>query len=161
MRLYKHACLAIVGWAVIAGASAQSPETKLQESTVKPVTKSTKLIFLDSKLFDGQLSKELNGQNDLVDVEIVGRVSLTNLPGRIDKWISLVGETGEVNIKAAEPELKPKFIFDLAKMAYAGVQSANEQRTFEPAKNYNVLILYAMDGTGESKIQRIIFTRKK
>ena len=135
----------------------QSAETKAPV----PEGKRAKVIFLDSKMFDGQLSKELGAENDTVEVDILGKISLNRIPERMDRWISLVAEKGSVNIKAADQGLKPKFIFDLVQMVYAGVQHNNEERMLEPAHKYDATIFYSIDSTGESKIEKIVFVKRK
>lgn len=123
--------------------------------------KHSQITFLDSKLFDGQLSKELQGDNDTVEVKITGKMSLNNIPARVDKWITIVGENGELVVKATDPALEPKFLFALIPFIYSFLKQTNDERTFESAKKYNATILYRIDASGDSLIDKIIFTRKK
>lgn len=125
------------------------------------VEKSSSVTFLDSKLFDSMLSKELSSDKDVVEVAISGRVSLSSIPARVDTWITMVGENGELTVKTAEPTLKPKFVLALLPIVYAFIKESSVERTFAPAKNYNASIIYHVDRSGESIIDKIVFEKKK
>jgi hypothetical protein len=144
-------------------AFAQSADTKPAAGDAKPATevKRARVTFLDSKLFDGQLSKELDAGNDAVEIDFLGKVSLNNIPQRIDRWISIVGEKGAVNIKPAEQALKPKFLFDIVELIYTGVQRSNEEKMLDPVRQYDAVIFYALDASGEPRIDKIVFSRRK
>lgn len=139
----------------------------MAQSTEAPaanVPAPTTLTFLDSKLFDNLLSKELGAEKDVVEVIISGKMSLNSISGRIDKWITAVGENGEVSVVASEPSLKPKFIGALLSAIptiFSYMKKSNDERTLEPAKKYNAIITYQVDRNGESMIEKIVFTRKK
>jgi hypothetical protein len=117
------------------------------------------LTFLDSKLFDSRLSQELGAGKDKVDVEISGKVTLSNIPDRLDRWITRVGEGGSVEVR--EGPARTRSIFGLLPMIFSAFEHASEERMLEPAKNYNATILYRRDDNGDSVIERIVFTRKK
>jgi hypothetical protein len=148
---------------------AQTPESPQTVQSADAVTATEKvapkpITFLDSKLFDNMLSKELSVEKDVVEVAISGKMSLNNIPARIDKWISLVAENGEVQLVATEPALKPKFVMGLLSLiptVYSYFKKTSEERTLEPAKKYNATIIYQLDKNGESIIEKIVFTRRK
>ena len=119
------------------------------------------VTFLDSRLFDSSLSKELDGNADTVEVTVNGKISLNKIPERMDQWLSTVGENGELTLKQAEPQLKPKFIGVIAPIVFAMIKQMNLDRTLEPAKRYNATIQYVIDRNGESSIEKIVFTKKK
>lgn len=149
MKKIAICILVLVGFA----GTVQAQNTKAKQSQI---------TFLDSKLFDGQLGKELQGDNDSVEVKVTGKISLNNIPARVDKWITIVGENGELTVKAAESTLEPKFIFALIPVIYSFLKQANEERVFDSAKKYNATIFYRVDASsGESLIEKIVFTRKK
>ena len=124
-------------------------------------TAPAQVTFFDSRLFDSSLSKELSGDADTVEVTVSGKVSLNNIPNRMDQWLSTVGENGELTLKQAEPQLKPKFIGVLAPIVLSMIKQMNTERTLEPAKKYNATIQYVIDRNGDSSIEKIVFTRKK
>ncbi|OHC63572.1 MAG: hypothetical protein A3H93_19475 [Rhodocyclales bacterium RIFCSPLOWO2_02_FULL_63_24] len=115
------------------------------------------LTFMDSKLFDGRLSKEMEGRRDVIDVEVVGKVSLSSIPTRMDKWIAAVGENGQVELKPAE---RTRSIFALIPAVFSFLKQINEERMLAQAKDYNAVIYYRKDDTGDSTIERIVFRRK-
>ncbi len=119
------------------------------------------LTFMDSKLFDGRLSKELATGKDTVEVEISGKVSLNSLPSRIDKWITVVGEHGQLEVKPADSAPKTRSFFGIASTIYSFIESVRSEAVFEPATQYNAVIYFRKDAGGDSLIDRIIFTRKK
>ena len=131
-------------------ARAQSPEPTTQEIT-----------FIDSRLFDGLLAQELEKGNDVIEVKITGRMSTNNLPARIDKWITAVGENGQVTLKASEPAPQAKFFLTLLPIIFSSLKQYSDERIFEAAKKYNATILYRLDATGDSSIHQIVFSRKK
>lgn len=146
---------------VSSGSMAQSAETV---APATPALKPQVITFLDSKLFDNQLSKELAGDKEVVEVNISGKMSLNNIPARIDKWITVVGENGEVTVVASESTLKPKFVGTLLSLiptVFSFMKKSSEERTLEPAKKYNAVLSYQVDKNGESIIEKIVFTRKK
>ncbi len=117
------------------------------------------LTFMDSKLFDAKLSKELDAGKDQVEIEVSGKVPLSAIPGRLDKWITRVGETGNVEVR--EGATRTRALFALLPMLFSGFQAMNEERTLEPAKHYDATIIYKRDQGGDTVIDRIIFKRKK
>ncbi len=117
-----------------------------------------RITFLDSRLFDGSLSKELDSGRDTVEVEISGKVSLSNIPGRIDKWISAVGEAGEVKVKPSEPQSRS--FFGVISTVFSFLKELNEERMLSKAHNYNATIYYRKDAGGDTLIEKIVFIRK-
>lgn len=115
------------------------------------------LTFMDSRLFDGRLSKEMEGRRDVIDVEVVGKVSLSSIPTRMDKWIAAVGESGQVELKPAE---RTRSIFALVPAVFSFLKQVNEERMLSQAKDYNAVIYYRKDDSGDSTIERIVFRRK-
>lgn len=116
------------------------------------------LTFIDSKLFDSRLSSELNTGKDRIEVEVTGKVALSSIPPRIDKWITRVGEEGTVEIR--EGPGRTRALFGLLPMLFSAFQQASEERMLEPARNYNATVIYRRDA-GDTVIDRIVFTRRK
>jgi hypothetical protein len=121
---------------------------------------SSSLTFLDSRLFDGALSRELAKDKETVEVEVSGKMSLNAIPQRLDQWITTVGESGELTLKATEPPLKPKFVAALIPVVYNVIKQIHADRTFDPARKYNATVLYSVNREGESVINKIVFSRK-
>jgi len=150
----KTAILALALSTMAASACAQVQDVK---ETAPPAS----VTFLDSKLFDNMLSKELGANKETVEVTITGKMSLNSIPARVDTWITAVGENGELTLRPQDPALKPKFILGLIPIVYSFIKQQNIERTFEPAKKYNASIIYHVDRNGESLIDKIVFVRKK
>lgn len=126
-----------------------------------PAETSASVTFLDSKLFDNMLAKELSSEKDVVEVAITGKISLSNIPDRVDTWITTVGENGELTVKADEPALKPKFVIALLPIVYSFLKQQSAEHSHDAAKNYNASIIYHMDKSGDSVIDKIVFVKKK
>ncbi|MES2148815.1 MAG: hypothetical protein V4508_03385 [Pseudomonadota bacterium] len=152
----KHTALLVL--ALAAGAPALADE---KTAPPAPPLKEASVTFLDSKLFDNMLSKELSSDKDTVEVNITGRMTLNNIPGRVDAWITAVGESGELTLKPSDPALKPKFILGLIPIVYSFIKQSSAERNLDPVKKYNASIIYHIDKAGESVIDRIVFVRKK
>ncbi|MFA9215796.1 MAG: hypothetical protein ACEQSK_01700 [Sphingomonadaceae bacterium] len=120
------------------------------------------LTFLDSTLFDNMLSRELGKGNKEVEVLISGKMSLNNIPPRVDKWITAVAEQGEVTLKPVDSALRPKFVLGLLPVVYSFLKQANSERQVSAAGKYNASVVYHVDkNSGESVIDKIVFLKKK
>ncbi len=144
---------------------AQNPGSATQ-NPVAPAAPSTqaRLTFMDSKLFDMRLGKELEAGKDVVEVDVSGHVPLSNIPPRIDKWIVRSAEEGKVELLASEAAPKTRFLFSLIPMvfnAYGSYKSMQEERLIDQAKRYDTKIYYKKDDTGETLIEKIVLTRRK
>ncbi|MCK9283461.1 MAG: hypothetical protein M0P39_04170 [Rhodocyclaceae bacterium] len=134
-----------------------------QEATeTEGVQSRANLRFFDSKLFDGKLSEELDGNSNTVVVNVPGRISLNSIPPRIDKWITAVGEQGAVEIKLLEqPAGRTRSLFGLIPdMVVSAIRNWREERMIEPARRYNAVVYYRLDASGEPLIEKIVFNRK-
>lgn len=140
--------------AIVPSASAQQP-TALNKS---------RLTFMDSKLFDVKLGKELESGKDTVEVEVSGRVPLSNIPPRIDRWVVKSAEEGKVELLQSEPAPKTRFIFSLIPMvfnAFGAYKNMQEERMFDQAKRYDTKIYYKKDESGDTLIEKIVLTKRK
>ena len=155
MMTKKTAILALALATLSAGACAQDAKDAKEQAPPASVT------FLDSKLFDNMLSKELGANKETVEVTITGKMSLNSIPARVDTWITAVGENGELTLRPQDSSLKPKFIIGLIPIVYSFIKQQNIERTFDPAKKYNASIIYHVDRNGDSLIDKIVFVRKK
>lgn len=119
------------------------------------------MTFFDSKLFDAKLSKEMETGKNRIEVEVTGRVQLSSIPDRIDRWVTKVGEEGKVEVKQSEPAVRTRSLFGIIPMIFEGFKRMKEERMYEPASNYDATILYRKDAAGDTLIEKVIFTRKK
>jgi hypothetical protein len=124
----------------------------------------SKLTFMDSKLFDVKLFKELEAGKDVVEVEVSGRVPLSNIPQRIDKWVVRSAEEGKVELLPSEPVVKTRFLFALIPMAfsaYGSFKTMQEEHMIDQAKRYDTKIYYKKEDSGETLIEKIVMTRRR
>lgn len=124
----------------------------------------SRLTFMDSKLFDMRLGKELASGKDVVVVDISGHVPLSNIPARIDNWVVRSAEEGKVELLPSEAAPKTRFLFSLVPMlfsAYGSFKHMQEENMFDKAKEYDTKIYFKKDDLGETLIEKIVLTRRK
>lgn len=141
--------------AVAGSAFAQKHEEADLVAGKGPVT------FLDSRLFDRRLAKELDEGKDRVEVDVTSKVSLSEIPVRMDKWLVAIAEEGSVEFKQVEatPQ-RTRFLFGLLPMVFSSLKAIDEERMYRPSKNYNVTVFYKKGETGDATIEKLVFTRK-
>ena len=166
VRIQQSTPAVIVPTEQVAGGAAQTgkaPEVVKQDVVRQDVSKA-RLTFMDSKLFDMKLGKELEAGKDVVEVDVSGRVTLSNIPPRIDKWVVRSAEEGKVELLQSEPEPKTRFIFSLIPMvfnAFGTLKTMQEERMFDQAKRYDTKIYYKKDDTGDTLIDKIVLIKRK
>ncbi len=119
------------------------------------------VTFLDSRLFDRRLSKELEAGRDRVEVDVTSKVSLASIPTRMDKWLVAVAEEGSVEFKQIDtaPQ-RTRFIFGLLPMIFSSLKALDEERMYRPSNNYNVTVFYKKTESCEANIETIVFSKK-
>lgn len=146
---------ALICLSASAAAQEASPSVVAPAAAIPP-----QVTFFDSKLFDARLSKELETGRGKVEVEVSGRVPLSNIPDRMDRWMTEVAENGSLEMRQAEPEVRTRAIFGLLPMIFSAFQRVSEDRLYAPAKGYNATLIYRKDASGDVLISKIIFSRK-
>ncbi len=116
------------------------------------------LTFLDSKLFDAKLSRELDKNGGRVEVDISGRIPLSAIPPRLDRWMTKVGEHGSVELR--EGGTRTRTLFGVIPMIFSAFQAMSEERMLAPATQYNATLIYKKDQHGDTLLERIVFVRK-
>jgi hypothetical protein len=126
--------------------------------------KKASLTFMDSKLFDGKLAKELDSGKDVIEVEISGRMPLNNIPSRIDRWLIVSADEGTVETLPSPPKVHSKGIFLLAPMVFSAFgyfKNMQEEKMYDTAKRYDTKIYYRTDENGDSLIDKIVLVKRK
>lgn len=144
--------------------AASVPASPSAQSSQQAASNKARLTFMDSKLFDVRLGKELESGKDTVEVEVSGRVPLSNIPTRIDRWVVKSAEEGKVELLQSEPAPKTRFIFSLIPMVFNAIgymKSYQEEKMFDQAKKYDTKIYYKKDESGETLIEKIVMTKRK
>lgn len=151
----KRTLLAAI--ALATGVAMAQPNEEVDLLAAKgPVT------FLDSKLFDRRLSNELDGRKDRVEVTVTSRVSLSEIPQRMDKWLVAVAEEGKVEFKEIETvPRRTRFILGLIPLVFSSLKAMDEERQYKPAHDYDVVVFYKKNESGDALIEKLVFTRKK
>lgn len=166
VRMQQSTPAIIVPTEQVASGAAQPVKAQdvVKQDVVKPDVSKASLTFMDSKLFDMKLGKELEAGKDVVEVDISGRVPLSNIPPRIDNWVVHSAEEGKVELLQSEPAPKTRFIFSLIPMvfsAFGSLKAMQEERMFDQAKRYDTKIYYKKDETGDTLIDKIVLIKRK
>jgi hypothetical protein len=114
------------------------------------------LVFIDSKVFDAQLAKELE-RNKRVELQIEGRLSINQIPARLDKWLAKVAESGALELRQQDAAVRNKSLFALVSMVFPALQGMQEERLLSNANRYNAIVYYRKDASGDALIDRVVF----
>lgn len=129
-----------------------------------PKLKKTSLTFMDSKLFDGKLARELESGNDVVEIEVSGRIPLNNIPARIDRWLVTSADEGTVETLLSPPKAHTKGVFVLIPMVFSAfgyLKNMRDEKMYDTAKHFDTKIYYRKDENGEPLIDKIVLVKRK
>lgn len=151
---------------MLTAASAPVPVSavpSVKNDTLDP--KKASITFMDSKLFDGRLAKELESGKETVEIEVSGRMPLNNIPSRIDRWlvVSAEAENGKVETVKSPPKPHNRALFAIAPMvfsAYGYWKNMREEKMYDTAKQYDTKIYYRTDENGDSLIDKIVLIKR-
>jgi len=121
-------------------------------------TKSSSFEYLDSGSFDNTLSTNMSGEHAKIEVAFPTPFSSSNIPSRVDAWLTTIQKTGgEVKTEAAQGE---RDLGSVIISLYGIYQQIQKARRYLPAHNYNAKLLYRQNESGEAMIEKIVFTHK-
>jgi hypothetical protein len=139
--------------------------TATQSSRVKDEPKQ-KLSFIDLGNFDRELAESLNSEMNLIEVSFYEKVSPNKIPERLQKWISVVEQSGgKVKIETPPNEPTPKnalTIFSLLGTAYSAIRDqsvSRAERLFTSVKGRNAVISLERGLNGELLVDKIQFSK--
>ncbi|MCB1890146.1 MAG: hypothetical protein KDH20_21255 [Rhodocyclaceae bacterium] len=122
-----------------------------------PTPPKTEISFIDSRIFDDELSDALSAGLEEVTVTTEAGVTLGNIPERMDKWLYAVRD-------ADNPvEAKPKegaayrsigLVALLQAIATGTYEFLRDSVTYYPARNYRATLLYDK-ATG--RVEQVVF----
>lgn len=141
------------------------PYTSVSDETdtdQTPTIKSEKVMFIDSRIFDVELFKYLDAGKDSVEIRIAGHIALSDIPPRLDRWISKSAEGGG-KVEILPMPATRMFIFSLISMAFSSMgiwEKFREESAYEKAKKYDVKIFYKKDSTGDMIIEKIVMSKR-
>lgn len=131
--------------------------------TAAPDPKKASLTFMDSKLFDGRLAKELESGKENVEINISGRMPLNNIPTRIDRWLITSAEEGTVETIPGSAKTHTRGLFVIAPMVFSAFgyfKKMRDDQMYEFAKQYDTKIYYWKDENGDSLIDKIVLIKR-
>ncbi|WP_144373625.1 hypothetical protein [Vogesella urethralis] len=148
-RLFVAGLLLMAGLATAQELAAPAPEAR-------------QLTFFDSRLFDGQLYNELSRKPERLEIVVPGTMTLTQFSPRLDRWMSIIGESGTLALQETPepPRLSQRSLFALLPMVYNMVSEAREALMNAQARQYDATVYYHKDNQGNAVIDRILLKRK-
>ena len=134
------------------------------DSQYRQASTKAQLTFMDSKLFDAKLGKELESGKEMVEVAVSGRMPLNNIPPRMDRWLVKSAEEGRVELLQSEPVPKTRSLFSFIPLVFDAVsmmKNYQEEKMLDQAKKYDTKIFYKKDDQGETLIEKVVMTKRK
>lgn len=146
--------VALTGFAC-AGSGGESGATAAGAVASSSADEPAQLVFLDSRIFDEELSDAMSDETSKIVVQVPGAFSLNDIPERMDRWLYAVKDGG--GKVAAEPENPSRGLVSAAiDLVVTLVGKIDEIRLYRPAQDYDATLLYREDGT----VTRILFDRR-
>ncbi|MCP4696682.1 MAG: hypothetical protein GY862_07520 [Gammaproteobacteria bacterium] len=118
-----------------------------------PPAPAGKIAFLDTDIFDKQMSSSMSANLDTIEVAAISPFSVNRIPERLGKWLSTVNE-GEGTI-ITEPKTR-SFIGVLSALPPVFVY-VKDRMLYGPGENYNATIHY---NPKSGLIEKVVFSSK-
>lgn len=137
--------------ALVLAGCAGAPTTA---SLAEPAT----LSFLDSRIFDANLSRALAAGYKEVTVETPAGVTLNSIPERMDKWLYAVSDANNKVVSQARQDIQMRSIGLVALIQAIATGTygwLRDEITYAPAKNYDATLVYDKE-TGN--VEKIVFS---
>jgi len=116
---------------------------------------SENLSFMDTDVFDKNLSSSMSADTETISIAITGDVSINQIPNRLGNWLSaVVDKQGQVEVEPKTRSLGLAAIFGLLPAAY---QYLKKEFLYGDAEDYNATIFYDRD-TG--LVNKVVFTKR-
>ena len=142
---------------VISQITSANPSNTSTPSKINNVEEIQTIQFLNSNIFDKQLSKALSNKEPTVKVTFPIAFTTNEIPERIDKWLVAIQDyegTIDVQPEQVERGLLDDFVKSLINGIYERIK---EKLLYSPAKNYNATVFYE-PRTGN--VTRVMFLKK-
>ena len=155
-----------VGTVVFLAALLCACETAGVTPTASPPPKPA-IQFVDLQGFDADLSNALGTQLPRVQVGFYDRITPSALPVRLQTWLSSV-ESGGGKIKVTPPKSDitakdPFLLLSLISSLMSASKIAKQvavQTQFAPAHAYDAEVVLTDDGSGQSIVSQVVFSRR-
>lgn len=125
------------------------------------------VMFMDSNMFDNRLAGEMEKKSAKIEIAVTGKVSINQMPGRLDRWLTRVSEHGEVAIKPVEPVVgQSRSIFFLAPLfsifnnGKDAIGKISAERGLARSEDYNATVFCETGPDGEVVIKKVVLLRK-
>ncbi len=138
----------------ITSANPSNTSTSAKKNSVEEIQT---IQFLNSNIFDKQLSRTLSSKEPTVKVTFPIVFTTNEIPERIDKWLVAIQDyegTIDVQPEQVERGLLDDFVKSLINGIYERIK---EKLLYSPAKNYNATVFYE-PRTGN--VTRVMFLKK-
>ncbi len=115
------------------------------------------LVFLDSRVFDEDLSGSMRGASHKITVNVPAGFKLNDIPERIDRWLYSVKQGGGKVV--AKPENPPRtrgLVAAVIDIVVSIAERVDEMRLYQPSQQYRATLLYREDGT----VRKVVFDRR-
>lgn len=115
------------------------------------------LAFLDSRIFDEELSNSMSGGSPRITVDAPAGFTLNKIPKRFDRWLYSVEEGGGKVV--AEPENSEQMrglVSAVIDVIVSIFEKIDEIRLYQPSQQYNATLLYREDGS----VKKVVFERR-
>ncbi|MCB1895734.1 MAG: hypothetical protein H6945_12285 [Zoogloeaceae bacterium] len=115
------------------------------------------IAFIDSRIFDDELSRSLQAGFDEVTVETDASVTLAQIPERMDKWLYTVREADHpvVARPTGQPLTRSIGLVALLQAIATGTYDwLRESLTYSPARNYDATLIYDKDS---GRVEKVVF----
>lgn len=122
-----------------------------------PADAPASLSFFDSFTFDRQLSSSLRA--DLPEVEVVfpAAVTINSIPPRLEKWLSMVDQTGGKVQLVPEATEGKGFVSEIISLFVKVAEYIKEKTIYGPIENYDAQLHYKQ---GSGIMTRTVFVRR-
>ncbi len=132
-------------------AEAKAPDPQAEQIANEPV----QLDFLDSRIFDEDLSSSMSGESSKITVNVPVGFNLNDIPERFDAWFYSVKQSGGKVV--AKPENPSRgLVSAVIDVVVAIAEKIDEMRLYQPSEHYNATLLYREDGT----VNKVVFDRR-
>lgn len=114
-----------------------------------------RLVFLDSQIFDEELSDAMSDEPAKITVQVPAKFNLNEIPDRLDRWLYAVKDGGgEVVAKPENPSRG--LITEAIDVMVSLVGRIDEYRLYRPSRDYDATLLYGEDGM----VGKVVFDRR-
>ena len=113
------------------------------------------LAFLDSRIFDEELSSSMSDESPKITVNVPVGFDLNDIPERFEPWLYAIKEGGGEVV--AKPENPSRGLVSAAiDIVVAIFEKIDEMRLYQPSEYYDATLLYSEDGT----VSKVVFIRR-